>query len=66
LATGRATFDQCVAYQESQAPGPSVPPYRLDQYNNRIDAEGFQVDGTGHRMPVQSPYHFPMGQASRP
>jgi hypothetical protein len=56
LRTGTATFDQCVAYQEPRTPGPSVPPYRLDQYNNRVDAEGYQVDGTGHRMPVQSPY----------
>ena len=32
----------------------SVPPYRLDQYNNRVDAEGYRVDGTGHRMPVDS------------
>jgi hypothetical protein len=57
------TFHQCVAYQESRSPGPSVPPYRLDQYNNRVDAEGYQVDSTGHRMPVQSPYNLPVGQA---
>jgi hypothetical protein len=66
LSTGTATFDRCVAYQESRAPGPSVPPYRLDQYNNRVDAEGYPVDGTGHRMPVQGPYNLPMGQASSP
>ncbi len=57
-------FHQCVAYQESRAPGPAVPPYRLDQYNNRVDAEGYRVDSTGHRMAVQSPYTFPTGQAS--
>lgn len=56
LSIGTTTFDQCVAYQEPLTPGPSVPPYRLDQYNNRVDAEGYRVDGTGHRMPVQSPY----------
>lgn len=37
--------------------GPSVPPYRLDQYNNRVDAEGYRVDGTGNRMAVQGPYY---------
>lgn len=58
LRTGTATFDQCVAYQETRTPGPSVPPYRLDQYNNRVDAEGYRVDGTGHRMAVQSLYYF--------
>lgn len=56
MRVGSSAFDQCVAYQESQTPGPSVPPYRLDQYNNRVDAEGYRVDGTGHRMPVQSLY----------
>jgi hypothetical protein len=28
----------------------------MDQYNNRVDAEGYAVDSTGRRMPVQSPY----------
>lgn len=58
LRVGTATYDTCVAYQETRTAGPSVPPYRLDQYNNRVDAEGYQVDGTGHRMPVQSPYYL--------
>jgi hypothetical protein len=65
LRVGTTTFNQCVAYQEARAqayPGQSVPPYRLDQYNNLVDAEGYRVDGTGHRMPVQSPYYLPMGQ----
>lgn len=53
------TFSACVTYQESRAqayPSPSVPPYRLDQYNNRVDAEGYRVDSMGRRMAVQSPY----------
>ena len=62
LRIGSTTFDQCVAYQDSRAPGPSVPPYRLDQYNIRVDAEGYPVDGTGHRMPVQGPYYLPTGR----
>ncbi len=62
LRAGSATYDQCVAYQESRPPGPSVPPYKLDQYNNRVDAEGYRVDGTGHRMAIQSPYYFPTGR----
>jgi hypothetical protein len=61
---GTATFNNCVAYQDSRNPGQSVPPYRLDQYNNMVDAEGYVVDSTGHRMPVQSPYYFPWGHAS--
>ena len=44
-------------------PGQSVPPYRMDQYNNRVDAEGYRVDSTGHRMPVQGPYYTPAPQA---
>lgn len=56
---GGTTFTQCVAYQEPRNPGPSVPPYRMDQYNNRVDAQGYAVDGTGRRMPVQSPYYVP-------
>jgi hypothetical protein len=67
LRIGSTTFNECVAYQESRArahPSLSVPPYRLDQYNNRVDAEGYRVDGTGHRMSVQSPYYLPLGQAS--
>ena len=58
------TFDTCVAYQDSRNPGPSVPPYRLDQYNNRVDAEGYVVDSMGRRMPVQGPYYLPWVQAS--
>ena len=61
---GTKEFADCVAYQESHDPGQSVPPYRMDQYNNRVDAEGYAVDSTGRRMPVQSPYYLPMGQAS--
>jgi hypothetical protein len=58
------TFNQCVTYQESRNPGQSVPPYRMDQYNNRVDAEGYRVDGTGRRMPVQNQYYWLPGQAS--
>lgn len=58
------TYNQCVAYEESRSPGPSVPPYRLDQYGNLVDAQGYQVDSTGRRMPVQSLYYLPTGQAS--
>jgi len=56
------TYDTCVAYQESRAqayPSQSVPPFRLDQYNDRVDAQGYRVDGTGHRMPVDSLYYRP-------
>jgi hypothetical protein len=53
---GTKEFADCVAYQEARDPGQSVPPYRMDQYNNRVDAEGYAVDSTGRRMPVQSPY----------
>ena len=60
---GTKEFADCVAYQESHDPGPSVPPYRMDQYNNRVDAEGYEVDSTGRRMPVQSPYSL-RGQAA--
>lgn len=62
--TGSATFSKCVTYQESRNPGPSAPPYRFDQYNNRVDAEGYVVDSTGRRMPVQSPYLLPRDHAS--
>ena len=60
---GTTEFADCVAYQESRDPGQSVPPYRMDQYNNRVDAEGYEVDSTGRRMPVQSPYSL-RGQAA--
>ena len=60
---GSTLFNECTTYQEARDPGLSVPPYRLDQYNNRVDAEGYRVDSTGQRMRVQSPYD-PMGQAS--
>ena len=56
------TFNDCVAYQETRNPGPSVPPYRMDQYSNWIDAEGYRVDSMGRRMSVQSPYDAPKGQ----
>lgn len=61
LRAGGPTYDTCVAYQESraQAPNLSVPPFRRDQYNNRVDAQGYRVDGTGHRMPVDSLYYRP-------
>jgi hypothetical protein len=60
---GTSEFTSCVTYQEFHDPGQSVPPYRMDQYNNRVDAEGYEVDSTGRRMPVQSPYAF-RGQAA--
>ena len=63
IRIGSATFNDCVAYQDSRNPGPSVPPYRMDQYNNRVDAEGYAVDSMGRRMPVQGPYYFPGSQA---
>ena len=62
LRIGGPTYDTCIAYQESRAqayPSQSVPPFRLDQYNNRVDAQGYRVDGTGHRMPVDSLYYRP-------
>lgn len=42
----------------------SVPPYRMDQYNNRVDAEGYRVDSAGHRMPIQGSYYTSATQAS--
>jgi hypothetical protein len=62
IPVGGTTYQTCVAYQESRAqayPSQSVPPFRLDQYNNRIDAQGYRVDGTGRRMPVDSLYYRP-------
>lgn len=62
LRTGTTTYNECVAYQESRAqayPGQSVPPYRMDQYNNLVDAQGYRVDSMGRRMSVQSPYTTP-------
>jgi hypothetical protein len=56
LPIGSKTYNACVAYQDSRPPGPSVPPYRLDLYNNRVDADGYRVDGAGHRMAVQNLY----------
>jgi hypothetical protein len=47
---GTTNFNDCVTYQESRNPGQSVPPYRMDQYNNRVDAEGYVVDSKGRRM----------------
>jgi len=61
---GTTTFNECVAYQQTRNPGQSVPPYRMDQYNNRVDAEGYRVDSTGRRMPVQNQYYSLVGQAS--
>jgi hypothetical protein len=61
---GATAFNQCVTYQESRNPGQSVPPYRMDQYNNRVDAEGYRVDSTGRRMRVQNQYYSLPGQAS--
>ena len=64
IRIGAPTFEDCVAYQDTRNPGPSVAPYRLDQYNNRVDAEGYVVDSMGRRMPVQGPYYLPWVQAS--
>jgi hypothetical protein len=64
IRIGAANYNDCVAYQDSRNPGPSVPPYRLDQYNNMVDAEGYVVDSMGRRMPVQGPYYFPWSMAS--
>jgi hypothetical protein len=62
-ALGPQGYDECIAYQEARIQAyssPSVPPYRMDQYNNRVDAEGYRVDSIGRRMPVQSPYQLPL------
>src|SRR5262245_49276298 len=64
VRVGTPQFNDCVTYQESRNPGYSVPPYRMDQYNNRVDAEGYAVDSMGRRMPVQSPYYRPWSQIS--
>ena len=56
IFVGSKTYNECVAYQDQRPPGASVPPYQLDLYNNRVDSEGYRVDGTGHRMAVQPPY----------
>jgi hypothetical protein len=60
---GNASYDKCVDFQKAHDPGQSVPPFRMDQYNNRVDAQGYEVDGMGRRMPVQSPYRSLAGQA---
>ena len=63
-ALGPQGYDECLAYQEARIqayPSQSVPPYRMDMYNNRIDAQGYRVDSIGRRMPVQSPYELPLG-----
>ena len=64
IRIGAPTFEDCVAYQDTRNPGPSVPPYRMDQYNNRVDAEGYAVDSMGRRMPVQNQYYSLPSQAS--
>ncbi len=64
IRIGGTTFNDCVAYQDSRNPGPSVRPYRLDQYNNMVDAQGYVVDSMGRRMPVQGPYYVPWTYAS--
>ncbi|MBI2740147.1 MAG: hypothetical protein HYX38_26830 [Rhodospirillales bacterium] len=56
IDVGTATYAACVAYQDPRVQSQSVPPYRLDQYNDRVDAQGYRVDSMGHRMAVQSPY----------
>lgn len=56
IPVGSKTYNECVAYQEQRPPGASVPPYQLDLYNDRVDAEGYRVDSTGQRMAVQPPY----------
>ena len=64
-ALGPKGYDECIAYQEARTkdyPSQSVPPYRMDQYNNRVDAEGYRVDSIGRRMPVQGPYQLPPGR----
>ena len=61
MGIGTPTFSDCVTYQESRNLGQSVPPYRMDQYSNWIDAEGYRVDSMGRRMSVQSPYDAPKG-----
>ena len=33
--------------------GQSIPPYRVDQYNNQVDADGYRVDSNGYRLPAQ-------------
>jgi len=63
IRIGGTPYNECVAYQDSRPQAQSVPPFRLDQYNNRVDAEGYRVDSMGHRMAVQSPYWLPIGQA---
>jgi hypothetical protein len=65
VGIGTTTFNECVTYQDPRDPGPSVSPYRMDQYNNRVDAEGYRVDSTGRRLRVQSPYDSPMGSSGQ-
>ena len=50
-------YNQCVSrevdarrYQAASQPSPQTyPPYRTDQYGNRIDAQGYRVDANGYR-----------------
>jgi hypothetical protein len=60
LRIGKTAFNDCVAYQETRNPGQAVPPYRMDQYNNRVDAEGCRRQhGPPHARP--EPLLFPWG-----
>lgn len=56
IPVGSKTYLECVAFQEGRPPGESVPPYQLNLYNNRVDSQGYRVDGTGHRMAVENMY----------
>jgi hypothetical protein len=78
LAAGTASYDRCVSrevdartYRDAAAqpayyPAAS-PAYRMDQYNNRVDAQGYHVDSAGHRLPGQGPYYTsaPQGSSSQ-
>ena len=36
----------------------------MDQYNNRVDAQGYHVDSAGRPLPVQGPYYTQAPQVS--
>ena len=42
----------------------ATPAYRTDQYNNRVDAQGYHVDSAGRLLPVQGLYDTPAPQVS--
>jgi hypothetical protein len=63
-------YNQCVSREVDarryQGANQASPPYRTDQYGNRIDAQGYRVDANGYRLlPGQSSYVAPSSPEPR-